>query len=93
MTSLLAAISEVASPIAIFLDDAHLLQKMTSRALLPYLMRNPPANLQVIVASRVPYGHWLAGNIPWPLPALASGDIISGVLFWRYYKQTAIRVN
>src|SRR5450755_2322974 len=39
------------------------------------------------------YGHWLAGSIPWPLPALASGDIVFGVLFWRYYRQTANRVN
>ena len=28
--------------------------------------------------------HWLAGHIPWPLPALASGDIVFAVLFWRY---------
>ncbi|MNN48512.1 hypothetical protein D3C81_1629940 [compost metagenome] len=34
------------------------------------------------------FGHWLAGNIGWPLPALASGDILFGLLFWRYYQQT-----
>jgi len=39
------------------------------------------------------YGHWLAGSIPWPLPALASGDIVFGVLFWRYYKQTAGKID
>jgi hypothetical protein len=39
------------------------------------------------------YGHWLAGNIPWPLPTLAAGDIVFGVLFWRYYKQTSNRVK
>src|SRR5450432_4608832 len=22
------------------------------------------------------FGHWIIGNIPWPLPALAAGDII-----------------
>jgi hypothetical protein len=34
------------------------------------------------------YGHWLAGNIPWPLPALASVDVLYAVLFWRYLSDT-----
>jgi hypothetical protein len=38
------------------------------------------------------FGHWLSGSISWPLPALASGDVIYAVLFWRYYKQTATRI-
>ncbi|MBK5354476.1 hypothetical protein JFU37_18465 [Pseudomonas sp. TH41] len=29
-------------------------------------------------------GYWLTGNIPWQLPALASGDIVFAALFWRY---------
>jgi hypothetical protein len=37
------------------------------------------------------YGHWLAGSIPWPLPALAAGDVIFAVLFWLYYNQTATK--
>ena len=34
------------------------------------------------------YGHWLAGSIPWPLPALASVDILYAALFWRYLSNT-----
>ena len=32
----------------------------------------------------------VAGSIPWPLPALAAGDVIFAVLFWRYYRATRI---
>lgn len=41
--------------------------------------------LKVLFVSVV-YGHWLAGNIPWPLPAVAAGDIVYALLFWRYYQ-------
>ena len=37
----------------------------------------------------VVHGWWLSGGIPWPLAALASGDIVFGVLFWRYYRRSA----
>ncbi|MNJ72505.1 hypothetical protein D3C77_691620 [compost metagenome] len=43
--------------------------------------------LKIMVVTII-FGHWLAGNIGWPLPALASGDILFGLLFWRYYQQT-----
>jgi hypothetical protein len=39
--------------------------------------------LKIMVVALI-YGHWLAGNIPWPLPVLASGDIVFAALFWRY---------
>jgi hypothetical protein len=42
-----------------------------------------------IVVVVVIYGHWLLGNIPWPLPALASGDVLYAALFLRYYLRTA----
>ncbi|MNR68936.1 hypothetical protein D3C85_1938270 [compost metagenome] len=35
----------------------------------------------------VVYGHWLAGSIPWPLPVVASGDIVYALLFWRYFQR------
>lgn len=43
--------------------------------------------LKILVVAVI-YGHWLAGDIPWPLPALASGDILYALLFWRYYRST-----
>ncbi|MBK5356586.1 hypothetical protein JFU37_29485 [Pseudomonas sp. TH41] len=43
--------------------------------------------LKILVVAVI-YGHWLAGNIPWPLPVLASGDIIFALLFWRYLSST-----
>jgi hypothetical protein len=52
----------------------------------PYIPLGIILKVLVIV---VVYGHWLSGSIPWPLPALAFGDVIYAVLFWRYYKQTA----
>jgi hypothetical protein len=56
----------------------------------PYIPLGIILKVLVIV---VVYGHWLAGSIPWPLPALAFGDVIFAVLFWRYYKQTAGKVE
>ncbi|PXX54690.1 hypothetical protein SAMN05660489_05727 [Pseudomonas sp. LAMO17WK12:I10] len=41
--------------------------------------------LKVVVVALIG-GYWLAGNIPWPLPALALGDIVLAVLFWRYLR-------
>jgi hypothetical protein len=38
------------------------------------------------------FGHWLAGDIPWPLPALASADILYALLFWRYFRNTRFAV-
>lgn len=43
--------------------------------------------LKILVVSVI-YSHWLAGNIPWPLPVLASGDIVYALLFWRYLSST-----
>lgn len=43
--------------------------------------------LKILVVAVI-YGHWLAGNIPWPLPVLASGDIVFALLFWRYLSST-----
>jgi len=39
------------------------------------------------------YGWWLIGAIPWPMPALAAGDIVFAVLFWRYYVATRPSAN
>jgi LuxR family transcriptional regulator, maltose regulon positive regulatory protein len=52
MTALLADVIEVARPIALLLDDAHELPDATSRVLLPYLLHNLPANLQLFVVTR-----------------------------------------
>lgn len=41
----------------------------------------------------VVYGWWLSGGIPWPLPALAAGDIVFSWLFWRYYRATTARAT
>lgn len=35
------------------------------------------------------YGHWLAGNIPWPLAAVVTGDTIYALLFLHYYRHSA----
>jgi hypothetical protein len=43
--------------------------------------------LKVCVVAIV-YGSWLSGRIPWPLPALAAGDILFAVLFGRYLRAT-----
>jgi hypothetical protein len=53
----------------------------------PYILLG--AILKVMIVTLI-YGHWLAGNIAWPLPALASGDIVFAVLFWRFYLQQEI---
>jgi len=51
----------------------------------PYILLG--VTLKTLVVSVI-YGHWLVGNIPWPLPVLASGDIVYVLLFWRYYQRT-----
>ena len=33
-------------------------------------------------------GHWLLGDISWRLPALAGGDIVFAILFWRHLQRT-----
>jgi type IV secretory pathway VirB3-like protein len=43
--------------------------------------------LKIMVVGLI-FGHWLAGSIPWPLPVLASGDILYALLFWRYLSST-----
>ena len=43
--------------------------------------------LKICLVSIV-YGSWLSGRIPWPLPALAAGDILFAALFWRYLRAT-----
>jgi hypothetical protein len=45
--------------------------------------------LKVYVVAVV-YGWWLSGGIPWPLPALAAGDIVFAALFWRYYRASGM---
>ena len=45
--------------------------------------------LKVLVVVVI-HGHWLAGNLAWPLALLASGDIVYALLFWRYYQRTAV---
>ena len=55
----------------------------------PYIPLGIVLKVLVIV---VVSGHWLAGHISWPLPALAAGDAIYAVLFWRYYRGTAISI-
>ena len=51
----------------------------------PYIVLGLLLKIMVVA---VIFAHWLAGNIAWPLPALASGDILFALLFWRYYQQT-----
>lgn len=52
----------------------------------PYIVLGVFLKLVVVA---VIYGHWLVGNIPWPLPMLASGDILYALLFWRYLSSTS----
>ncbi|MBK5396366.1 hypothetical protein JFU47_06480 [Pseudomonas sp. TH39(2020)] len=47
--------------------------------------------LKILVVAVI-CGHWLAGSIPWPLPVLASGDILFAWLFWRYLSSTRYAV-
>lgn len=51
----------------------------------PYILLGIILKLLVV---GVIYAHWLVGDISWPLPALAFGDIVFSFLFWRYYLQT-----
>jgi len=37
------------------------------------------------------YAHWLAGDVGWRLPAIATGDAIYTVLFIRALRQLALR--
>ena len=52
----------------------------------PYIMLGLLLKVMVVV---IFFGHWLVGNIPWPLPTLAIGDIIFALLFWNYYQRTS----
>ncbi len=52
----------------------------------PYILLGIILKLLVVA---IFFGHWLSGNIPWQLPALASGDIFYALLFWLYYRRTA----
>lgn len=52
----------------------------------PYILLGIILKLFVVV---VIHSHWLAGNIAWPLPTLACGDILFALLFWRYYQSTS----
>jgi LuxR family maltose regulon positive regulatory protein len=51
-TALLADVIEAARPMALLLDDVHELPEATTRDLLPYLLHNRPANLELFVATR-----------------------------------------
>ncbi|MFC5698396.1 hypothetical protein ACFPU0_22950 [Pseudomonas sp. GCM10022186] len=53
----------------------------------PYIPLGIVLKLLVVL---VIHGHWLAGNLDWPLAALAIGDIVYALLFWRYYQRTAL---
>jgi len=50
------------------------------------------ALLKVMVVVII-WGHWLAGNIPWLLPALATVDAIYAALFWRYYNEASTKIQ
>lgn len=52
----------------------------------PYIPLGMSLKLLVVLLIQ---GHWLAGNIAWPLPVLACGDILFALLFWRYYRKTS----
>jgi len=52
----------------------------------PWILLGIVLKILVVV---VIFSHWLLGNISWPLPVLASGDVIYAVLFWRHYRRTA----
>jgi LuxR family transcriptional regulator, maltose regulon positive regulatory protein len=54
VTALLADVFAVARPIALLLDDVHELPDATARDLLPYLLHNLPANLQLFMGTRQP---------------------------------------
>lgn len=49
----------------------------------PYILLGLCLKIMVVV---IVFGHWLAGNLLWPFPALVSGDILYAFLFWRYYQ-------
>jgi hypothetical protein len=51
----------------------------------PYIVLGIVLKIVVVV---VVFGHWIAGNILWLLPALAAVDAIYAVLFWRYYRSS-----
>jgi LuxR family maltose regulon positive regulatory protein len=52
LTSWLVNVEELATEVVLFLDDAHALPRDTIQRSLAYLVRNAPANLKVILASR-----------------------------------------
>jgi hypothetical protein len=41
--------------------------------------------LKVFLAGLV-YAYWISGQIPWPLPALATFDLVFAWFFWRYLR-------
>ena len=43
--------------------------------------------LKILVVAVIA-SHWVAGTIPWPLPALVACDIVFAMLFWRYLNST-----
>lgn len=51
----------------------------------PYIVLGIVLKIMVVA---IIWGHWLAGSISWPLPVLASGDIVYALLFWRYLSGT-----
>jgi len=56
----------------------------------PYIPFGALLKVMVVV---IIWGHWLAGNISWLLPALAAVDAIYAVLFWRYYNQASTKIQ
>jgi LuxR family maltose regulon positive regulatory protein len=54
LTTLLAAVAQLATPTVVILDDAHRMPQDTMRELLAYLLNNAPPNLQFLIGSRRP---------------------------------------
>jgi len=54
LTTLLAEVAQLATPVVVVLDDAHRMPQDTLRELLAYLLNNAPPNLQFLVGSRRP---------------------------------------
>jgi LuxR family maltose regulon positive regulatory protein len=70
LTSWLAAIADMASETVLVLDEAHLPPATTTQQSLLYLMRNAPANLRILAASR--------GSLNLPVADLAAyGKLIT----------------
>jgi LuxR family maltose regulon positive regulatory protein len=76
LTSLLADVALLATPVVVVLDDAHRMPQPVLRELLAYLLNNAPPNLQFLVGSRRPLELDLADLIAGGrLAAINVGDL------------------